>query len=75
MILSVMFFAREWIFLFFLFMFRQATIQDKLIGPLISSKFSFTTLSKPKAVAVDVMKTKTLPRTQFPINMHCNDRT
>ena len=35
----------------------------------------FTTFSKPTAAGVHVMKTQMLPKTHFPINTYCNDRT
>jgi hypothetical protein len=52
MILNVMFFAQELIFLFFLFMFRQASMQNKLIGPLISSKFSLQPFPNPQQLVL-----------------------
>jgi hypothetical protein len=75
MILSFMFFACEWIFLFSP-LYASSVHNAEQINRSIDLKQVFpTTLSKPKAVGVDVMKTQTLPRTQFPINTYCNDRT
>jgi hypothetical protein len=73
-ILNVMFFAQELILLFFFYV--SAGLNAEQINRSIDLKqVFFTTLSKPTAVGVDVMKTQMLPRTQFPINTYCNDST
>jgi hypothetical protein len=63
-----MFFTNEKIFLIFLFTFEEQINRSSDLKQIL-----FTTLSKPTAVGVHVMKTQMVPRTQFPINTHCNE--